>query len=155
MATPTIINVPWAKGKCDTYTLSVDGLLFISHMQPPGRDLLYYTSKDFHQDPIFMSCRDMGWSNWAPCARSTKKFNLISPGFTYRCKLILMIGVSYDDTKYALNYHYLWWKVHLGEYDSISQSISVLNISDEFICQMFDTVIIVDPATKVCVRQER
>ena len=71
---------------------------------------------------------------------------------TYRCELILMIGVSYDDTKYALKYHYLQWKGRLGEYDIISQAMSMLNRTYEFIHQMFDTAIVVDPATKVHVR---
>ena len=152
MATPTVINVPWAKGKCDTYTLSANGLLFLGHMHPPVRALLSSTSKECHQDLMFLSCRDRGCLNWAPCAISIKKFNLTSPGVTYCRELILIIGIAYDDTKDALNYHYLQWKGHLGEYDSISQAIYMLNRLDEFIHQMFDTAIVVKPATKVHVR---
>ena len=94
MATPNVIDVPWAKGKCDTYTLSAYGLLFLGHMHPPGRDFLYSTSKEFHQDIMFMFCRERGCSNWSLCAQSIKKFNIISHGVTYRCELVLMIGVN-------------------------------------------------------------
>ena len=105
MATPIIIDVPWDKVKCDTYTLSAYGSLFLGHMDPPGCSLLYSTSKEFHQDIMFMSCRDKGCSNWALCSQSIKNFNLISPDVTYCCELISMIVISYENTKDALNYH--------------------------------------------------
>ena len=54
-----------------------------------------------------------------------------------------MIGIAYEDTKDSLNYTYLWRKGHIGEYDSISQAMSMLNGPDEFTLQMFDTTIVV------------
>ena len=82
----------------------------------------------------------------------SKKFNLISPGVTYRCGIILMIGIAYDDIKYALNYRYLRWKGHLGGYDSISQAMSMLSRQDGFIRHIFDNAIFLKPYNKVHVR---
>ena len=137
MGTPTIIDVPWGKGKCNTYMLIADGLLFLGHMHLPGHDLLSSTGKECHKYLMFLYCRDMGFLNWAPCARSIKTFSIISPGVTYRCELILMIGVSYYKRKHALKYYYLLWKGYLGQYDSISKAMSMLNIPDELIRQIF------------------
>ena len=125
------------------------GHFFLGHMHPPVRSFISTKIKECHQDLMFLSYREKCCSNWAPCEQSIKKFNIISTGVTYRCKLILMIGIAYDNTKYALNYHYLRWKGHLDKYDSISQAMSMLNRTYEFIHQMFDTAIVVDPATKV------
>ena len=147
--TPTVINVTWAKGKCDTYTLSSDGSFFLGHMYPQGRALISSTIKECHQDLTFMYYIYRVFSNWSPCSRSIKKFNLMPPGMTYSCELILIIGVAYDNTKDALNYHYLQWKGPLGEYDFISQAMSMLNRLDKFIRQMFDTTIVVKPSTNI------
>ena len=137
MANQTVIDVNWDKGKCDTYRLSAYGFFFLGQMHPTGRALLSFTIKKCHQDLMFLYCRDRGCSNWAPCAQSIKKFNIISPGVNYCCELNLMIAITYDDKKYALKYNYPRWKGHLGEYDSISQAISMLNRLDIFICHVF------------------
>ena len=63
-----------------------------------------------------------------------------------------MISISYYETKYALNYHYLLCKGCLGKYDSISQAMPMLNRPDEFICQLFDTAIVVEPSKTFHVR---
>ena len=60
-----------------------------------------------------------------------------------------MISISYYETKYELNYHYLLCKGRLGKYDSISQAMPMLNRPDEFIRHIFGTAIVVEPATKV------
>ena len=107
MAAPTVIDVTWDKRKCDTYMLSADRSFFLGRMHPTGSYLLYSTIKECRQYLMFLSCRYRGFSNWAPCARSMKKFNLISTDVTYHCGLILIIGIAYEDTKDSLNYTYL------------------------------------------------
>mmetsp|Transcript_14800 Transcript_14800/g.25266 ORF Transcript_14800/g.25266 Transcript_14800/m.25266 type:complete len:127 (-) Transcript_14800:13-393(-) len=125
MATPTIVQVDWAKGKCPTFVLSSDGV-FSGYMHPEKHTLLSMTggNNEGHRDNkmMFLPCHGRGSIRWAPCALLKQNLKAVSPNTQFDCQLVLSLGVTRGEG--GSQFHYLVWKESLEPHTNLGEALN-------------------------------
>ena len=89
----SLTQVPWSKGRYDSYTLHSDGSLE-GTIHPPG--FAWLVTKDNNlTDMIFLSSRNqLCKGSWFIAALLPTKFNSMKTGTEFSCRLVLVMGAK-------------------------------------------------------------
>jgi hypothetical protein len=153
MASPVMIDASWAKGKCDSYHLCGDSFKFSGFMHPPGKALRKAdqgTPKS--SSMVFIPCRNRGRTMFSPCALSITNFKSIRPNNEIVCKLVLMLGLTFNHKSTKFYYHYLEWNDNMYGFLTLDEAMESLKVSTAFIRAMFDHKVVVTCTSNVHVR---
>ena len=141
MASPVMTDVSWAKGKCSCYHLCGDSFKFSGFMHPPGRAIKKAnTGTPKSSSMVFIPCRNRnrGRPMFSPCALSLKIFKSIRPNNEIVCKLVLMLGLSFNPKSTKFYYHYIEWNDNLYGYPTLAEAMECLKVPMAFIRAMFE-----------------
>jgi len=153
MASPSMSNVSWSKGKSDLYYLSSDGRKLSWFIHPPRMALKKATKGLCLSGAIlFIPCKNCGRSRLVSCALSSHNSKYIRLNSETVCKLVLMLGVSFNSDTSSSSFYFVKWNNYKYGYTSLTESMETLKNPDRFIKAIFDHEVVVTCVKNMHVR---